>query len=194
MSGKKEQQALVEGILRGEHKTLKAFYKKNLPPITQYIIKNSGKPEDAEDVFQDAMVLVYQKLKQEDFKLTSDLSTFVYAVARNIWLSRLRRIHKVTYDSERISDQAILEANIVADIEEHEKYSLFRKYFLKLSDQCQKVLGLFFEGQSMKTIAKETGLSEGHTRKKKFECKKVLLKMIEQDPAYNELKIDSKKK
>ena len=193
MSHPAEEQVLIEGIKNGDPEILKAFYKKNLPLVQHYILKNSGSPQDAEDVFQDAIILVYQKLESSDFKLTSSLSTFVYAVAKNIWLTKLRRFKKIDYNDDLIDETKELSPDLVNEIEQNEQYYVFRKYFLLLSNACQKLLELFFEGQPMKVIAKKMELSEGYTRKKKFECKNELLKMIEKDAAYKELTMTSKK-
>lgn len=84
----------------------------------------------------------------------------------------------------------MIEDSFLSFMEEKEREHLYRKYFLKLSDACRELLQLVFLQKSMKEIAKVTGYSEGYTRKKKFNCKKSLLERIEQDPLYQELKID----
>jgi len=187
-----KEERLIQGILEGDSQILKDFYKKTLPSVRNYILKNSGKEEDAEDVFQDALVLVYQKLKAASIELNCDLSTYVYAVSRNLWLSKLRRLKKVTYNSDTVDKTVILDKDIIEEIEKNEEKHIFRKHFLRLSEKCKEVLGLFFEGNSMKVIAQKTGFTEAYTRKKKFECKNELLDMIENDPAYQELKMTSK--
>ncbi|NAS31136.1 sigma-70 family RNA polymerase sigma factor [Flavobacteriaceae bacterium R38] len=192
MKKNNKEEQLIQGILDGDSLILKEFYKKTYPGVRNYVLKNSGKEEDAEDVFQDALVLVYQKLKAKNLQLNCELSTYVHAVSKNIWLSKLRRVKKVTYDGDLIDDTEILDKNVIEEIEKSERINIFRKHFLKLNDKCREVLGLFFDGNSMKVIAEKMGFTVSYTRKKKFECKKELLDMIEKDPMYQELNMVSK--
>ncbi|AXT62499.1 sigma-70 family RNA polymerase sigma factor [Aquimarina sp. AD10] len=188
-----EDQKILKGIAAGDEQVLTLFYKKNLPYIRRYILQNSGNEEDVEDVFQDALVMIYQKLKTDSLELQSSLRTFFYAVCKNIWRNRLRKNKKIVL-AENIYDTAdTIELKVQEDIENSEREHIYRKYFLKLSDSCREVLNLLFQGNSMKEIAKITGYTEGYTRKKKFECKESLIEMIEKDTAFKELQLTPQK-
>ncbi|AXT52321.1 sigma-70 family RNA polymerase sigma factor [Aquimarina sp. BL5] len=192
MNNPKERK-ILEGIAAGDTAIIKAFYKKNYNYIRGYILQNSGEEEDAEDVFQDALVVMYQKLRSGTLDINVSIRTYFYAICKNTWRSRLRKKKKIIFDDELIEANEESEEYIVEDIEEKEREHVYRKYFLKLSDACKEVLSLVFAGNNMKEIARITGYAEGYARKKKFECKKSLLYMIEEDPVYQELKITSEK-
>ncbi|WP_299218873.1 sigma-70 family RNA polymerase sigma factor [uncultured Aquimarina sp.] len=192
MSNPKERE-ILEGIAAGDTLVIKAFYKKNYNYIRGYILQNSGDEEDAEDVFQDALIVMYQKLRSDTLDINVSIRTYFYAICKNIWRSRLRKKRKLIFDNELIEVDEQLEASIIEDIEKKEREHLYRKYFLRLSDACKEVLSLVFAGNTMKEIARITGYAEGYARKKKFECKKSLLDKIEKDPIYQELKIISEK-
>lgn len=178
---------VLEGIVKGNTKVIAAFYKKNLPMVRNYILKNSGNETDSEDVFQDGFVFLFQKLKEGDLVLECKASTYLYAVCRNIWRNRLRKQQRMSHQEDIGQLTVALDKNVVDEIEEQDQEALFRNYFLKLSDKCKTLLTFVFEGDSMKTISGKTGYSEGYARKKKFECKKSLLEMIEKDESYREL-------
>ncbi|SEK92231.1 RNA polymerase sigma factor, sigma-70 family [Aquimarina amphilecti] len=188
-----EERKILEGIAAGDAKVIKSFYKDNYNYIKGYILKNSGDDVDVEDVFQDAMIVIYQKLKSGTLEMNVSIRTYLYAVCKNIWRSRLRKNKKIIIDNDAIEANEEIEASIAEEIENKEREHVYRKYFLKLSDTCKDLLNLVFDGNSMKEIANITGYSEGYTRKKKFECKKSLLEKIEKDPMYKELKITSLK-
>ncbi|WP_298548624.1 sigma-70 family RNA polymerase sigma factor [uncultured Aquimarina sp.] len=192
MNNPKERK-ILEGIISGDEVVIKAFYKKNYNYIRGYILQNSGEEEDAEDVFQDALVVMYQKLKSDTLDINVSIRTYFYAICKNIWRSRLRKKRKLIFDSELILVNEESEQYIIEDIEKKEREQVYRKYFLRLSDACKEVLSLVFAGNNMKEIARITGYAEGYARKKKFECKKSLLDNIEKDPMYQELKIISEK-
>jgi hypothetical protein len=66
---------------------------------------------------------------------------------------------------------------------------LYREKFQLLGDDCQKLLTLYFEKKNMEDIAKAMGFgSEGYARKRKFQCKEKLTKLIKSDERYGELK------
>ncbi|MFD2563216.1 RNA polymerase sigma factor [Aquimarina rubra] len=190
-----EERRILEGIAAGNTQVIKAFYKKNYNYIKGFVLQNSGDDTDAEDVFQDALIVIYEKLKSGSLDMNKNVSirTYLYAVCKNLWRSRLRKKKRLIVDSEIIEADEGFEMSIAEEIENKEREHLYRKYFLTLSNTCKDLLNLVFKGNSMKDIAAITGYSEGYTRKKKFECKKALLERIEKDPIYKELKMISEK-
>ncbi len=181
---------IINGIISGDEIILKEFYKKNLPHVRKYIILNSGSEGDVEDIFQDALIIVYQKLKSNSLNIDTSIQAYFLGTCKNIWRSHLRKSQKITYD-ESLTLKAKEENIITNKIEEIEKEHLYRKYFYKLSNSSKQVLKLFFEGKSMRETGLTTGYSEGYVRKKKFECKKKLLEMIEKDSLFSELMFTS---
>lgn len=180
---------MLEGIASSDRELIKKFYSENFKYISKYILQNSGNLEDVEDVFQDALVLVYEKLQSDSLDLRASLRTYFFAICKNLWQKRLRGKKKMIV-VEEVHAPEMIEDNFLSFMESKEREHLYRKYFLKLSDACKELLEMVFLQKSMKEIANITGYSEGYTRKKKFNCKKSLIERIEQDPLYQELKID----
>ncbi|WP_411032368.1 RNA polymerase sigma factor [Spongiimicrobium sp. 3-5] len=187
-----KEEEIIQGISEGKATVVTQFYKDNLPKVTGYILKNSGDETDAQDVFQDAMMLVFQKLGNNTLKLECSLSTYVYAVSRNLWMNVLRKRRKMLLNDTILDISKDLEASIIETIDKSEKKLLYQRHFAKLGTSCKNLLIHFFDGVSMSKISKLMGYSEGYTRKKKFECKEKLLSMIEKDPIYQELRYDNK--
>ena len=184
---------ILKGIKEGNRVIIKRFYKENFKYVRGYILQNSGSKEDVEDVFQDALMLIYQKLESDSLELKASLRTYFFAVCKNLWKKRLRKKSKMITTNEVYGTSIKLEESILDVIESKEREHLYRKYFLQLSETCQKVLALVFEDKNMKEISEITGYAEVYTRKKKFECKKSLLERVQKDPAYHELKITTSK-
>ncbi len=188
---KTEEREILEGIKSGDEVVIKAFYQKNLGYIRGYILQNSGNEADVEDVFQDALVLIYQKLTANSLEVTASIHTYFYAVCKNMWRNRLRKNNKMITKEIVPEHEDAWQEDRIEDFEQQDREHVYRKHFVRLNDTCKKVLGLVFEGKNMKEISSITGYSEGYTRKKKFECKKSLIEMIEKDPIYQELKTNS---
>lgn len=166
------------------------FHHRNLPIITKFVLNNSGNAADAQDIFHDALVITYQKLKADSLQLNCSLSTYVYAVSRNIWMNTLRKRNKTLLQNEPLEIPEDLNQSIIETINNKEKQLLFQKHFMKLGAACQNILLHYFDGKSMKEISDLMNYSTGYSRKKKFKCKKKLLEMIEADSLFRELHTD----
>lgn len=179
-------------LLRGDTKTLSTLYQESFPSIKQLILQNSGQIEDAEDVFQEALVVLYRKLKSNSLTLNCTISTYIYAICRNMWLDRLRRAGKEIGTLDGDQNIVAIGQDIVEIIYQNDRYLLYQKHFQEISEGCQKLLKLFLEGKSMRLITEKMGFSsESYTRKRKFNCKEKLIKKIKADPLYDELKQDN---
>ena len=86
-----EENNIVTGIKKGDSETLHAIYKDHFGMIRNLVMKNSGSESDAEDVFQDALVVLFKKFNHSKFNLTVKFKTYFYSVCRNIWLTELKK-------------------------------------------------------------------------------------------------------
>ncbi len=181
-------QIVIAGIINGDERILKGFYKDHIRYIKGYILKNSGNSEDVEDVFQDALVILYQKLRAGLFERRSSVRTYFYSICKNLWRNRLRKMRELTMDDCQIDFREGIHESVIKEIENSEREHLYRKYFQKLSGENKDLLDHFFDGKSLRDISEIMGYTERYTRKKKFEAKRQLITMIEKDPIYKELK------
>jgi RNA polymerase sigma factor (sigma-70 family) len=182
-------EAILEGI-RGQQRDAVLFvYKEYFPTIKYLITSNSGTEVDAEDVFQDALVIIYRKVANGDLILTSSFKTYLYSICRNLWLQRLDRR---AFSSEFLDLENLNELQDTIQFEfadnESEKYKLFQQHFLKLGEDCQKILRLFLAKVPLREIAEVMGFkSEKYAKTRKFMCKEKLKNQILNDPKYNKL-------
>lgn len=184
----KNDRKVIAGIKKGDHKVLLQFYKDHFHYIRGYIIQNSGTKQDVEDVFQDALLLLYQKIDKDALQLTVALKTYFYAICKNLWKQRLEKKGKMPSQDIEVVDRYFDEKDdFLEDWHQKEEQRLYAKHLARLSNACKELLELVFVGKSMRDIAIAMNYTEGSARKKKFECKKSLMKRIEQDPLYQEI-------
>lgn len=177
-------QAILEGLRNRDSSIIRYIYKEYYPTIKYLINSNSGYDTDAEDVFQDALVIVYRKLAKNDLTLTSSFKTFLYSVCRNLWLQRL---DKKVFSSDFLKLEELDEMQDPVYAEpvemESDKYKVFQQHFLSLSEDCQKILRLFMNKVSLKEIAEIMGFkTEKYAKTRKFMCKEKLKNLIMNDP------------
>ena len=177
----------MEGILENDPKILGRLVEDMLPMVKALVEKNGGTIDDSKDVFQDAILAVYDKVKQKDFKLRSKFSTYFYGICRNIWGNRLQ---KKSSSEVAIPEHAkyIAGEDYGLDYEEIERRALRDKAFALLEKDCQEVLLLYYQKIKMKKIAEIMGYkSEGYARRKKGICVEYLVKFAKQQAGYQEL-------
>ena len=177
-------QAILEGLRNRDSSIIRYIYKDYYPTIKYLINSNSGYDTDAEDVFQDALVVVYRKLAKDDLTLTSSFKTFLYSICRNLWLQRLdKKVFSSDFlkleDLDEMQDPVYTESVEV----ESDKYKIFQQHFLSLSEDCQKILRLFMNKVPLKEIAEIMGFkTEKYAKTRKFMCKEKLKNSIMNDP------------
>lgn len=181
---------LLHGILRNDNLILQYIYKNFFYKISYFIKKNSGDDDDANDIFQEAIIIIYRKLKANDLVLDCSFETYLYSVCRFLWLKQLE---KRKTEKEKIQDNHEFNADIYdnafeSTVDMNEKYRLYQKHFKNLGTDCQKVLQMFFDKVPLKQIAQVMGFqSEKYAKKRKYKCKEYLVKSIKQDIEYKKI-------
>lgn len=171
-----DDETLMAEIRKGNKEALVQLYEANYSSIRSYILKNSGDNDDVEDILQEAVVVVWQKVSKDDFELTAKLSTFLFAVAKNLWLKALSKAKRTEPMQEFHEDTvAEREAHI-----HHADLKVVVEYMNKLGDTCRKLLHLFyFEELDMREIALQLNFANSDTAKaKKYQCFKKLEGMV----------------
>lgn len=181
---------LLNGILRNDTIILQYIYKNFYSSINFFIKKNSGDDDDANDVFQEAIIILYRKLKANDLVLDCTFETYLYSVCRFLWLKQLE---KRKMEKEKIKDNHEYNDDIYDDglervVDLNERYRLYQKHFANLGTDCQKILQLYFDKVPLRNIAQIMGFkSEKYAKKRKFKCKEYLIKSIKQDFEYKKI-------
>ncbi len=166
---------------------LRKLYQEFLPRIANFIRKNGGSNDDAKDVFQEALVIIYKKAKAPDFKLTSGFYTLLYGICRNIWGNQLQK--KSRSEVTLLDDyKYTLEPGLEPLLEDQEKSRLFWDAFKQLGADCQNILQLFFAKVKMVKIVEQLNLSSvSYAKKRKFQCKEKLIQLVKADARFLEL-------
>ncbi|MCD4681242.1 MAG: sigma-70 family RNA polymerase sigma factor [Bacteroidales bacterium] len=176
--------AILDGIKLGDRRIVDYVYNECFPTIKFLITTNSGNELDAADIFQDALVIIFQKINTNDLNLTSSFKTFLYSICRNLWLQRLdRRVFNAKF--LELEGRNNMQETLHLDFEEleNEKYQIYQTHFLSLGKDCQKLLRLFLNKTPLVEIAKIMGFkTEKYAKTRKYLCKEKLKNKILNDP------------
>ncbi|MEX2117190.1 MAG: RNA polymerase sigma factor [Bacteroidota bacterium] len=176
---------ILDLIRRGDEEALVMLFHDTRATVTDLVLRNNGSLDDAEDILQEALVILWKRVRSNKFEHAAKLSTFVFGVARNLWLRVLagrkrEPLMPVDYDPADTGDS--FEESLLRD----EEAELVRRALDTIDVSCRKLLLLFYwEERSMEEIAGIMGFANSATAKsKKYQCKKhleVILKSFEAD-------------
>jgi len=156
---------------------LRHIYQANYPVLRSYILKNSGKHADAEDIFQEAMTIFYKKIRQDEIEIRQNIGGYLYSIGKNLWLNRLR-YNKVRQDhKEHVIDRTETETQSPETFfVSSEKSQILKSIIATLGKDCKQILTYFyFDELKMKNVAARMGLADEQAAKnKKYKCLKKL--------------------
>ncbi len=168
--------------LRGENNfAFGELYNQYFTMVGKFVVHNNGSWTDAEDIFQDTMVVLIEKLRSENFLLTASVKTYIMAIAKHLWLKRLRSSKRETYMQDYHYEQIAEE--IDESIDNEKSYRDKLQYFLtKVTDHCKTLVhDMFFKNKSIEQIQEDYGYSNKHNaQNQKHKCMKQIKRVKEQ--------------
>lgn len=173
---KMNDEQLVAAIKNGSKQALAQLYKDSYMSIRGYILKNSGNSYDAEDIVQDAVIVIWEKIHHNQLELKAKLSTLVFAISRNLWLKRLNKLGKQTVMDGIISENLTVKDDAFAT----ENRQIVMQMMENLGANCKDILTFFyFDALDMNTIAQKLNYNNADTAKaKKYQCFKQLQQLV----------------
>ena len=183
----KTERQIFKRIRENDRDVLGELFLKYEKMVTNYVLKNGGNHDDAEDILQEAIIVLWQRINSGHFEVKSKISTFIFSVAKNKWMSELRKKKRMTVIDEETDLEA--EADIMGNLLTNEELDMIESVMGKLSEICRKLLHLFyFEERKMDEIAEMLGLANVNVAKsKKYQCKKSLEDLLKGVGAFNGL-------
>ena len=170
----------IEGIQKNDYIVLEKIYAAFLPNVTRFVVNNNGTADEALDVFQDGLMVIYKKLKRGELDLTSGFHSYLFAICKYIWMNELRKSRRTEVSIES-SQEFRAVTDIQNEIEENEKRSFFKAKLETLPDDYKTILKMFFAKKSFKEIAEELNFSVEYAKKKKYLAKKMLIELVRKD-------------
>lgn len=179
----------IKGILESDEKVVAEIYNLFFPKVLSFVYKNNGQQEDAEDVFQKALLQISARIKLRKLEVIhTSFEAYLFTACKNLWRRELNNKQKgVTNDGvkELVSD----ELDMAHALLEQERWELFREKLEHLSDNCKQVLNLFLKKVPYDQIVEKLGYtSETVARQRVFKCKAKLIEMIKADKRFRNLK------
>ena len=174
-------QRYIEGLLQNDKPLVEDIYRRFVPSIRNYVLKNRGSVSDAADIFQEALMDIYQQAKHKQLQLSCPFEPFFLLVCKRKWLNQLKKkghdpVTKTVDDLSEWGEDVFAETERL--VAEEEKARLFLREFRRLGDKCREIIRMSLSGERQEKVAAALGVSYGYLRKKKSECMATLLSYI----------------
>ena len=178
----------LDALLHNDSKVIMEIYTIIFPKVKNFILQNKGQQVDAEDIFQKALLQIAVRYRREPFEIKSSFEAYVFTACKNLWRRELNK------SKTRVTDDGVMELQseerdmALATLEQG-RWELFAEKLDAISENCRKVLTLFFAKVSYARIVQEMDYSsETVARQRVFKCKSKLVETITNDNRYNSLK------
>lgn len=148
--------------------------------VQALIINNNGNTDDAKDIFQEALIVLYEKVTSGAFELNCQLKTYIYSVSRRLWLKRLMHQNKFTLNGDSEEEHVAVEE----DTEEHEQrnmaFLMMEKAIGNIGEPCKSLLEAFYmQKRTMQEISSSFGYTNADNAKtQKYKCLMRLKKLF----------------
>jgi len=175
-----EDQEIISGIACGSATSLEYLYKAYLPMVVQMISQNSGDEDDAKDIFQEAVMVLYDRINQGNFVLTSKLKTFLYSVCRRLWLKKLNKNDRVSFNTQDHEELVPVDDDLFEYQQKEEQFVLMEQSLHLLGEPCQTIISDFYlKNMSMQEICEKFGYTNTDNAKtQKYKCLQRLKKLF----------------
>jgi RNA polymerase sigma factor (sigma-70 family) len=174
------EQALLKGLAANDRKAIETIYQNHYSMIQTLVINNSGTSDDARDIFQEAIIVLYEKAKSGSFELHAQLKTYIYAVCRRLWLKRLLVSQRFSGDLANAPETIATDDDIEIYETRTEDFELMDRALQHLGEPCKELLESYYmRKKNMSEIAREFGYTNADNAKnQKYKCLMRLKKIF----------------
>lgn len=172
---------LLKGLAKSDKKSVEEIYKQNYNLIQALIVNNSGTTEDAKDIFQEAMVVLYEKARSGNFELNCQIRTYIYSVSKRLWLKRLQQNSRfVSSEFENEENTVYVDEDLTDHDQKDNEYKMMHEAIGSLGEPCRSLLTAFyFNKKNMQEISESFGYTNADNAKtQKYKCLMRLKKIF----------------
>jgi RNA polymerase sigma factor (sigma-70 family) len=174
------EQALLKGLAENDSRAVEALYKSHFGMIQHFVTNNNGSFDDARDIFQEAMITLYEKVQLDNFALTCQIKTYLFSICKNLWLKRLQQMGK--YSTPLSAQEETI--SVEEDLDRFEKkdaaFAIMDRALNSLGEPCKSLLeGYYLNKKGMQELANQFGYTNADNAKnQKYKCLMRLKKLF----------------
>lgn len=159
----------IEALRKNDPHGIRKIYDQYANQALRWVHNNNGTAADAQDVFQEALIVLYEKACDPAFVLTCPMGALLHLIYARKWIDRIRAKNKESgvrkeeeqrYNLEVGEDALVLAEDALAHAAEQARLA---KAFEQLSDLCRRLLTLLSGGAAAKSVAEQLDMNSVDT-------------------------------
>ena len=180
MKVERNEKALLQGLACSDRKAIETIYRENYNMIQSLIVNNNGSADDARDIFQEAMIVLYEKVRSGSFELNCLIKTYVYSVSRRLWLKRLQQMNHYSPVADNLQETIPVEEEIEENERINYEFQAMDRAISSLGEPCKSLLEAYYlDRRNMLEIAQSFGYTNADNAKnQKYKCLMRLKKIF----------------
>ena len=180
MNTLEEEKILLQGLAAEDKGSIEKIYREHYNMVQSLVINNNGSSDDAADIFQELMIVLFEKAKTGSFELHCQLKTFIYAVSRRLWLKRLNHLQRFNGPDDNIDEVVSVEEDLEVHERRQQEFSIMESALGKIGEPCKSLLEAYYiQKKQMQAIAADFGYTNADNAKtQKYKCLVRLKKLF----------------
>ena len=169
------------GLLNGNNDVLSALYKKYYNIVLKFILYNSGTNAAAQDIYQETIIVLFESVKKPGFELKCQLQTYIFSIAKRLWLKELKKNGKTFLFKESEENNLVDVSEDLKEFDEKEaEIEKMNNSLIDLGEPCSELIKDFYINKlSMEQIAEKFGYTNADNAKtQKYKCLQRLKKIF----------------
>ncbi|MHA4844233.1 RNA polymerase sigma factor [Flavitalea antarctica] len=174
------EKAQLEGLARNDKEIIESIYGAHYNMVQSLVVNNNGTSDDARDIFQETMIVLYEKARSGSFELNCQLKTYIYSVSRRLWLKKLNHSQRYVSDIGNALDTVPVDDQLEQHDQQNNDFGMMEKAMSGLGEPCKTLLEAFYlQKRSMTDIAAQFGYTNADNAKtQKYKCLARLRKLF----------------
>jgi len=174
------EQALLKGLANNDSKAVETLYKSHFGMIQHFVTNNNGSLDDARDIFQEAMITLYEKVQTDSFSLTCQIKTYLFSICKHLWLKRLKQMGRYSTPLSTEEESVSVEMDMDESAKKDAAFAIMDRALNSLGEPCKSLLeGYYLNKKDMQALAAEFGYTNSDNAKnQKYKCLMRLKKLF----------------
>jgi RNA polymerase sigma factor (sigma-70 family) len=175
-----DDELILAEIRKSNDQVLRVLYRKHYAMAVHLVCSNSGTEQEAKDIYQEAVIAFYERVREIDFVLTCKIKTYLYAVCRRLWLKRLAEKKRTSAPIAEAETFVGIEDEMIMMEEREDRFGRMGEALSSLGEPCRTIIEDFYiRDLSMEMISDKFGYTNADNAKnQKYKCLQRLKKLF----------------
>ena len=166
------QKKIIEQLKSGKHEKAFTHLYTYFPKVEKHILINSGSKAEALDVFQDALVVLFNKVQSITNNDAIQIDGYLINTCKLLWSNELRKKKLRQHGNDAELEHVAYHDQISSQLEKEHRFKTIDTVLKEIGEKCKNILEAFYHKRfSMTEIAKRFGYRSVQSAKtKKYKC------------------------